>query len=235
MKQNRRASATDAAIVMLCAAILLVLALGVVDRRGVVAPPCTVTTILIDAGHGGADGGAVAADGTTEKEINLSVALGVRDLLRVMGFVVNTTRDTDVMLSTEGSTLRERKVSDIKYRLSLVQQADLTVSIHQNKFEQEKYYGTQVFYSPNHPQSQEVAETVRQTVVSLLQPHNTRPLKKGSDDVYLLKHAETPMILVECGFLSNVAEREKLKTAEYQQELALTIGAGVLAAMGTGA
>lgn len=230
MKQKRGATATDAAIVMLCAAILMVLALGVVDRRGAVATPYKEIRILIDPGHGGADGGAVAADGTQEKDINLPVSLTLRDLLRVLGYTVTTTRDTDVMLNTEGETLRQRKVSDLHNRLAMVQQADLTVSIHQNKFEQEKYDGAQVFYSPNREESKAVAEAVRASVVTLLQPNNTRPLKRGSDDVYLLKHAETPMILVECGFLSNVAEREKLKDPAYQRQMAFAICGGIVAA-----
>lgn len=226
---KRGTTATDAAIVMLSAVILMVVALGVVDRRAVVATPERTVHILIDAGHGGADGGAVAADGTQEKDINLPVSLALRDLLTVMGYTVTTTRDTDVMLNTEGNTLRERKVSDLHNRLQLVQQADLTISIHQNKFEQEKYDGTQVFYSANHPHSKVMAQRVQASVVSLLQPNNTRPLKAGDDNVYLLKHAQTPMILVECGFLSNVAEREKLKDPHYQRQMAFAIGGGVMA------
>lgn len=226
---KRGTTATDAAIVMLSAVILMVVALGVVDRRAAVATPERTVRILIDAGHGGADGGAVAADGTQEKDINLPVSLALRDLLTVMGYTVTTTRDTDVMLNTEGNTLRERKVSDLHNRLQLVQRADLTISIHQNKFEQEKYDGTQVFYSANHPHSKVMAQRVQASVVSLLQPNNTRPLKAGDDNVYLLKHAQTPMILVECGFLSNVAEREKLKDPHYQRQMAFAIGGGVMA------
>ena len=226
---KRGTTATDAAIVMLSAVILMVVALGVVDRRAAVATPEQTVHILIDAGHGGADGGAVAADGTQEKDINLPISLALRDMLTVMGYTVTTTRDTDVMLNTEGNTLRERKVSDLHNRLQLVQQADLTISVHQNKFEQEKYDGTQVFYSVNHPHSKVMAQRVQESVVSLLQPNNTRPLKAGDDNVYLLKHAQTPMILVECGFLSNAAEREKLKNPQYQRQLAFAIGGGVMA------
>jgi N-acetylmuramoyl-L-alanine amidase len=226
---KRKTTATDAAIVMVSAVLLMVVALGVADRRQTAAPAKTEAVILIDAGHGGADGGAVAADGTPEKELNLAVALTLQDLLRVSGYRVEMTRDTDVMLDTEGDTLRERKISDLHNRLQAVERAALTVSIHQNKFEQPQYYGTQVFYSPNHPHSKTVAEAVRGSVVALLQPNNTRPLKAGDSSVLLLHRATTPMILVECGFLSNAEELQKLKDPVYQRQLAFAVCGGVMA------
>ena len=227
MRSSWRSTATDAAIVLMGCAVLLTATLGVVDRRQTAATP-TTKHIVIDAGHGGADGGAVAADGTEEKHLNLAVALPLRDLLSVMGYEVSMTRETDVKLNTERVTLRERKISDMKQRLSMVQSADLTVSIHQNKFSQERYSGTQVFYSDNHPQSAQVAEQIRASVVSLLQPQNTRPLKVGDRSVYLLSRATQPIVLVECGFLSNTQEREKLKNPTYQRQLALAVAGGVM-------
>ena len=226
MKRLWRSTATDAAAVLLCGAILLTTAAGVAERRQTAATLSPY--ILIDAGHGGEDGGAVAADGTLEKDLNLAVAMPLRDLLSVMGFSVAMTRETDVMLDTEGATLRQRKVADMNQRLSMVQSAQLTVSLHQNKFSQAKYSGTQVFYSQNHPQSREVAESVRESVVSLLQPQNTRPLKAGDSTVFLLHRATMPIVLVECGFLSNETEREKLKTPAYQRQLAFAVAGGVM-------
>ncbi len=185
--------------------------------------------ILIDAGHGGADGGAVATDGTMEKNINLPISLTVADMLRVFGYRVRTTRDADVSIHDAGvEGLRHQKVSDIRNRVALANGAALTVSIHQNQFPQSQYHGTQVFYSPNHPMSEGVGKAIRGQVIALLQPENTRPLKKGSGDIYLLKHAPTPTVLVECGFLSNPAELEKLKTPDYQRQMAFAITAGVL-------
>ena len=227
MKITWRSTAIDTAIVMVGCAVVLTAVFGVADRRqttGAVASPC----IVIDAGHGGEDGGAVAADGTLEKDINLPVSLSLRDLLAVMGFSVTMTRQTDTMLDTASDTLRQRKVNDMNRRLAMVQGADLTVSIHQNKFEQAKYHGTQVFYSKNHPQSAVVADCVRGAVVALLQPQNTRPLKAGDASVYLLSKATQPIVLVECGFLSNEEECEKLKTPAYQRQLAFAVAGGVM-------
>ncbi|MBR2339016.1 MAG: N-acetylmuramoyl-L-alanine amidase [Clostridia bacterium] len=229
MRIGFRSTAADAAIVVVCCAILLVTALGVVGRRGVTAQPQTEPVrVLIDPGHGGADGGASAADGTAEKDINLAISLPLRDLLQVMGYSVTMTRHTDTMVNTTGTTLRERKVSDIRNRLAMSEEADMTVSIHQNKFTQAKYDGTQVFYSGNHAESRQLAEAVRSSVVSLLQPKNTRELKKGDSSVYLLDHATKPMILVECGFLSNEAELQKLKDADYQRKMAFAIAGGIV-------
>ena len=182
---------------------------------------------MIDAGHGGEDGGASAADGTLEKSINLAVALPLGDLLHVMGFDVSQTRTEDVMICSEGNTLRERKVSDIKNRLARIEQADVAVSIHQNKFPQSQYYGAQMFYAPANENSKVLAESVRSSVISLLQPSNTRELKKGEETVYLLKHATKPWVLVECGFLSNEQECAKLKTMEYQRQLAFAVASGI--------
>lgn len=185
--------------------------------------------ILIDAGHGGGDGGAVAADGTLEKDINLAISRPLADLLRVFGYTVKTTRDTDVSIHDAGVTgLKNQKISDIHNRLELVQGSLATVSIHQNQFPQTQYSGAQVFYAPGYPAGEGLAAAVRESILALLQPDNTRPLKKGSDDVYLLKHATVPTVLVECGFLSNVAEREQLKTGEYQRQMAFAIAGGVL-------
>ena len=164
--------------------------------------------------------------------MNLAVSLPLRDLLTVMGYTVTMTRTEDVMINTEGDSLRERKVSDMKNRLQLVEAADVTVSIHQNNFTQPQYSGTQIFYSTNTEDSRVLAESVRTQVVSMLQPDNTRELKRGTSDVYLLHRATQPMILVECGFLSNTAELAKLKDSDYQRQLAFAVAAGTINYLG---
>ncbi len=227
MKKAINETVWDTTIVLLGCAVILTAALGAVARRTTtvhVAAP----HILVDAGHGGEDGGAVASDGTLEKDLNLAVACSLRDLLRVMGYRVSMTRQTDTMVNTEGTTQRERKVSDMKNRLSMTREADVTVSIHQNKFPQTQYYGAQVFYGAGHPDSAVFAERVRASLVELTQPDNTRPLKKADKNVYLLFHATTPTVLVECGFLSNAAELSKLKDSEYQRKLAFAVAKGVM-------
>lgn len=223
-----KSTATDIAIVIVSAALMVTLAFGVTQRRGAAACVSTSPHILIDAGHGGEDGGAEGADGTLEKDINLAIARPLGDLLQVMGCSVAYTRTEDTMVNATGGTLRERKVSDIRNRLSMIEQADMTVSIHQNKFPQTQYSGTQVFYGAGSDDSQVLAAAIRSSVLSLLQPENTRELKKGDGSVYLLKHATHPLVLVECGFLSNEAEREKLKTREYQLQMAFAIAVGVV-------
>lgn len=228
VKREFRSTVMDIAIVLVCGVLLLTVAWGVTDRRAVQTASTSSPHIVIDPGHGGADGGAEAADGTLEKTLNLAVSRPLCDLLTVMGYTVEMTRTTDVMLNTEGDTLRERKVSDMRNRLAMVEQADLTVSIHQNKFTQAQYSGAQIFYSGNTEESRLVASSVRDQVISLLQPENTRELKRGTGDIYLLHHATRPIILVECGFLSNAAELEKLKDATYQRQMAFAVAAGVL-------
>ncbi len=202
---------------------------GVAERRNLptVGTP-RAPHIVIDAGHGGEDGGACAPDGVAEKHINLAVSRTLSDLLRVMGFTVTETRVDDTMLNTDGNTLRERKVSDMKYRLSVYETADLTISIHQNHFSQSKYFGAQVFYSKSDPVSAVFAEQIRQSTVSLLQPENTRPLKAADDTIYLLSRTTRPAVLVECGFLSNPQESKRLQDPVYQHKLALAIFGGIV-------
>ncbi len=227
MNKGFYTAATDMAIALVCGALLLTVAGGLIMRRAN-TQSAAAPYIVIDAGHGGEDGGAVAADGTQEKTLNLAISHGLCDMLTVMGFTTEMTRTDDTMLNAVGDTLRERKVSDTRNRLAKIQQADVAVSIHQNKFPQTQYYGTQVFYSANAPESRVLAESVRKQVVTLLQPNNKRECKAGGSSVYLLHHASRPMILVECGFLSNQEELEKLKDEEYQRQLAFAVAAGVM-------
>ena len=208
---------------LLCVALLL----GCVGcSRNVNAPPYD-GIVLIDPGHGGFDGGAVAEDGTTEKHLNLAISLCLHDLLYVCGVPVEMTRTTDMGLEEDVSaSIRDKKVSDMRKRLTLYNEASMVISIHQNHFSVPKYSGTQVFYSANHPDGAVLAENIRQSVVDWVQPQNKRELKKATDGIYLLYHTTTPTVLVECGFLSNPEEREKLKTPAYQQQLAFAIMAG---------
>ena len=186
--------------------------------------------IIVDAGHGGEDGGA-SVDGVLEKDINLSIAENIADMLTVSGCEVKTVRDEDISVySDDADTLREKKTSDLNNRVSLFNSdpENIVVSIHQNKFEQTRYSGTQIFYSTNDPNSLELAECIRTAVVMLIQQDNTRELKPAGDDIFILKEARVPAVIVECGFLSNDAERELLIDDEYQKQLAYAISMGVL-------
>ena len=138
--------------------------------------------ILIDPGHGGADGGATGVDGTQEKAVNLAVSHTLAALLRVMGHEVQMTREDDRSIhSADADTLREQKVSDMHNRLALYEQASLVVSIHQNQFTQSQYSGAQIFYSKQNEKSRPLASGIRDAVIALLQPKNTRELKRGDD------------------------------------------------------
>lgn len=189
--------------------------------------PRIQTVVLIDPGHGGFDGGAVADDGTTEKHINLAISLFLHDMLYVCGVPVEMTRETDVGLEDDSAaTVRDKKVSDMRNRLEMYRSASVVISIHQNHFSVPKYNGTQLFYSTNHSDSAVLAQCVKDAVVGWIQPENTREMKSATDGIYLLYHATSPTVLVECGFLSNPEERDKLKTPAYQQQMAFAIMAG---------
>ena len=181
--------------------------------------------IVIDPGHGGEDGGA-SDNGLLEKDINLSIALKLRDMLRSCGIRTVMTRESDISVyDSSAGTTREKKISDLKNRLAIVNSDpdNILISIHQNKFEQSKYSGTQMFYSTNVPESEKIAEALRKSVTGLLQPDNKRELKPDTTGVYLLKNAEVPAVIVECGFLSNPGEAKLLGDPEYQQKMAFAL------------
>jgi N-acetylmuramoyl-L-alanine amidase len=187
--------------------------------------------LILDAGHGGQDGGAVAADATNEKDINLSLTLKLDALLRSLGFQTLLTRTDDSLHETpEAATMRERKIGDLRYRLQLTQEHPdcILISIHQNQFSDPKYDGVQVFYSGNHPQSEELAQCLQDAIVRTLQPDNKRQIKQSGEEIFLLSQAKVPAIMVECGFMSNPKELQKLKDEKYQKQLAAAILNGLL-------
>ncbi|MGN0489105.1 MAG: N-acetylmuramoyl-L-alanine amidase [Ruminococcus sp.] len=186
-------------------------------------------TVVIDPGHGGEDGGAVA-NGIVEKDINLSISKKLKSVFSSSGFNVVLIRDKDEMINTDGDTIGSKKVSDMKNRLSIYNQNEnnVVISIHQNKFTQEKYSGAQVFYSFKNSKSEVLAQSIRNSIVTYIQPDNNRECKKTTKDIYLLYNANVPSVIVECGFISNVAEAEKLKTDDYQNQLAYSIYIGFL-------
>ena len=182
--------------------------------------------LVLDPGHGGEDGGAVGYGDMTESQINLALSLKTRDLMTLCGFDVIMTREEDVML-WDGVTEGSRKARDLKCRYQLARSYPqaLFLSIHMNKFPQEQYSGLQVYYSPNHPGSAEAAGMIQTFVHRYLQPDNTRLTKPAGSNIYLLDRLTTPACIVECGFLSNRAEAERLCTEEYRSRLAAVITA----------
>lgn len=188
-------------------------------------------TIVIDPGHGGEDGGAVGVNDLVEKDINLAIALALAEDLKANNFDVILVRDGDYSVGDQSlSTVAERKRSDTKRRVSLVEETGdcLLVSIHQNQFSQSQYSGAQMFYSPNNEESAQLAECIRQSVVSSLQPENTRQNKEAGEEIYLLTHCQVPAVLVECGFLSNPQEADLLGQESYQNDMAAAIYNGII-------
>lgn len=188
-------------------------------------------TVIIDAGHGGVDGGTSAKDGTLEKELNLQIALKLNDILEAMGVKTILVRDTDISIHDDtATTIRQKKVSDLKNRLNIINNTEdsIFVSIHQNHYGESKYKGTQIFYSKNNPDSLKLAQALRMPVVTYLQPENTREIKRSGSEIYLLNNAQSPSVMIECGFLSNSEDTELLKNEKYQQKLAFIISLGII-------
>lgn len=186
--------------------------------------------IILDAGHGGEDGGCVAYDETLEKDLNLIIADNIAYYFDIFGFEYLKIRETDVSVGdTTLPTIRQRKASDINNRFNTVNSYDnsILLSIHQNMFSVEKYSGTQVFYSQNDNESKVLAESIQASVVNNLQKDNERKAKAAGDSIYLLDKAERPSVMVECGFLSNINELNKLKTTDYQSQISYFIVKGL--------
>lgn len=187
-------------------------------------------TVIIDAGHGGFDGGAVAADGTNEKDINLEIALKLEQLLTLAGFDTVMVRTTDCSVDSGGDTIRERKRSDLKNRFALMEQHNgaIYLCIHQNKYSGSSVKGAQVFYTPGNEQSKQLAGDIQSVIAENLQTDNKRVIKQCDSSVYIIHNAPTTAVLVECGFISNQTDLHNLKDEAYQGRLAFAICAALV-------
>ena len=183
--------------------------------------PAEKKHIVLDAGHGGFDPGKVAADGTAEKEINLAVMRLLKGYLEQGGAVVSVTRNTD-------EALADKKNKDMKERLNILNggKADLFVSIHQNSYPADNVKGAQVFYYKTSEKGKRLAETVQARLREVVDIDNDRSAKEN-ESYYILKNTDIPGVIVECGFLSNPAENDELKTKEYQKKVAWAIYMGI--------
>lgn len=207
------------------------------DNKRLVNSDSFSKTIIIDAGHGGFDGGAVAKDGTVEKDINLNISNTLCSMLKLCGFDVIMTRTTDTGTEdNESSSIGQRKISDLHNRLKIINNYEnaVFVSIHLNKFTTSAANGAQVFYSKNHENSKFLGDKIQKSIVALLQPGNNRVIKQGTKSTFLLHNAKIPAVIVECGFISNAAELEKLKKLPYQQQMAFAVFCGILNYNGIG-
>lgn len=183
------------------------------------------TVIVIDVGHGGNDPGKVSLDGTREKDINLQIASYLKDYLIAQDFTVYLTRENDCGLYDEN--VSNKKTSDLNNRIQFFKdkEASYVVSIHQNSYPDASQHGAQTFYYSNSTEGKSFAESIQNAVLKVDET-NTR-LAKSNDSYYLLKNSSIPVVIVECGFLSNPEETAKLKDEYYQKELAYAISLGI--------
>ena len=191
-------------------------------------------TIILDAGHGGPDGGASGADGTLESELNLAVVLRTDAVLGLLGEKTLLTReDASDLSDLNAETIAQKKITDIRNRVALVNDhpGSILVSVHMNTFSQSQYHGAQVFYAKT-GESKTLGGLVQKALLAV-DPENTRDAKAISSDVYLMNHVTVPAVLVECGFLSNSQELEKLKSDDYQKQLALCLAVSVSEYLGS--
>lgn len=220
MKQGRFLSC----MYMLSLTLLTAFALHGLRAQAAVAGEAAIPRIIVlDAGHGGADGGASGPDGTRECDLNLAITLKTDAVLGLLGEKTLLLRSTDTDLSSsDAKSISQKKVSDIRRRVELTnsQHGAILVSIHCNTYSQEKYHGAQVFYTGG---AKEFGETMQLALKNGVDPSNARMAKAVSPDVYLMNHVKVPGILVECGFLTNQEELTNLKDPDYQTRLAVTI------------
>lgn len=221
---------------ILLAVSLLTLCVAVKEAKEDINPSVpTMSTglagkkVLIDAGHGGFDAGA-SANGILEKDINLSVALKLKQCIEENGGNAIMTREEDCSTAgSEDAKGKSAKISDLKNRRAMADEsgADIFVSIHMNKFPQEKYKGAQVFYADNSEESRKLGEIIQKTLPETLNDGNTRAAKGSGGSIFILKDVKIPSVIVECGFISNPEEAENLKNNDYQNKLAWAIYLGI--------
>ncbi len=185
--------------------------------------------IVLDAGHGGLDSGCVAVNGAYEKDINLDIVKDLRELLTLNGYKVICTREEDISMHDEGvEGIRNQKISDMENRLEVVKSYPDSVflSVHQNLYTEPAYFGAQMFYTTNNSSNRRLAQ-IMQDRFAALQPGNDREIKLIDNGLYLFRTTEQPALLIECGFLSNPSDAEKLSDPEYRKKIAFTIYSGL--------
>ena len=212
--------------------LVVVLLAKAISRLGRVIEPvispvydAAAAPVILDAGHGGEDGGAVSVTGVPESQLNLEIVQKLRDILALCGTDPVLLREEDISLHDQSaSTLREKKRSDLQNRVAAVESVEgaTLISIHQNTYPSSQYHGAQVFYAPTEG-SQALAEHFQSVLREQLQPDNARAAKQIPDSVYLMNHITCPAILVECGFLTNPGEEAKLRDPGYQRQLAAVL------------
>ncbi len=188
-------------------------------------------TVILDAGHGGEDPGAVSDySGLREKDINLNIVMLVKNLLEKDNYKVILTREADKLdYSDEAKTILQKRKEDLTRRKKVIDEsgADIALSVHLNKFPQTKYHGAQTFFPPNSPDSQKLANEIQNSIKLNVDNSNDRAALVKKEQIMILKNTKTPTVIVECGFLSNADEERLLGSEEYQNKIALAIKSGI--------
>ena len=187
--------------------------------------------IVIDAGHGLPDGGAVGMNGTIESVVNLQLSKQIEKKLKNIGYkVIMTRKSENGIFDCEGG-MAEKKRNDMKNRLKIINSsnADMLISIHMNKFPDSKYSGAQVLYSSNYERSKQLAEAIQSEFQNMKDNPSKRSALKAPDGLYLMRNSSVPAVIAECGFLSNYGEEKNLNNKSYQQELANAVVNGIKA------
>jgi len=190
----------------------------------------TKPVIVVDAGHGGEDSGAIGEGSVLEKNLNLEISFLIGEELKSRGYEVVYTRTEDKLLYKPEEDIKGiRKISDLKNRCAIANEYEnfIFLSIHMNSFGAEKYSGLQVYYAPDDDYSYRLASGIQKSVKDTLQPSNRRVVKSGKD-IYVLENVNGPAVLIECGFLTNAEECKKLCEKEYQKQLSFSIVCGII-------
>ena len=228
MRRMRKKAARLPQAVLLFLLVTAIIGSAGPCRAAAEAEAGAASVLIIDPGHGGLDGGAVASDGTKESAVNLSISLRLRDLCLLFGVPCLMTRSSeDLPYPPELTTIREKKVWDQRRRIALVNETENAVllSVHQNKYPDARPSGTQVIYGQGEA-SACFGSIMHELLRACLCPENRRVAAPAPESIYLLRQARRPAILAECGFLSNPAELALLRSPEYQTELAAVLFAG---------
>jgi N-acetylmuramoyl-L-alanine amidase len=238
--QSHAIATTARFLALLAALVLVASAFSCAAQKSAHLPTDTDThpvqgnfVVVLDAGHGGEDGGAVSGSGLFEKDLNLAMAKQLEAFFEANGVTVVMTRETDTLLYDRTVDYQGRKKAlDLlaRRRIGEANPNAIFISIHMNAYPLPQYHGLQVWYSQNNPQSERIAESIQKTVADALQPQNDRTVKPATSAIYLLHHLATPAVLVECGFLSNAEEAEKLNDPSYRESLAFAIFLAVMEA-----
>ena len=224
--KNKLTVAAMAPVYLAVCAILLLLTAAANRSVTVMAESAPIENrlcVIIDAGHGDPDGGAVSCTGVYESGINLQISQRLRDLLHLLGYGTVMTRTTDSSIYTQGNTIGEKKISDLKERVRIANETEngILLSIHQNHYSDSRYSGAQMFWADTEG-SRALAEALQKSFTVHLNPGSTRQAKK-CQGIYLMEHVRCPAVLVECGFLSNPAEEANLQEDDYQKKICCVI------------